>query len=81
MPVSPSWPGLNTRVQRRQTGDCSSPVAVAPIQLAHTLVPSEAAEATVTGWTPGPGGKSEAGENQREHETHRDREKGLQWVL
>ena len=56
-------------------------VPVGAVQLAHTLVPSEAAEATVTGWSPGPGGNSEAGENQGEQEAHIEREKGLQWVL
>ena len=70
MPVSPSWPGLNTRVERRQTGGWPSPVAVAPIQLAHTLVPSEATEATVAGGTAGPGDSSEAEENQREQVAH-----------
>ena len=77
MPVSPSWPGLKT-VWRGQTEvlevRCElSPVAVAPIQLAHTLVPSEATEATVAGGTAGPGDSSEAEENQREQVAHPDR--------
>ena len=41
-----------------------SPVAVGSIQLAHTFVVSEAAEATVTGGTSGPGVSSQAEQNQ-----------------
>ena len=76
MPVSPSWPGLKT-VERGQTEvlevRCElSPVAVAPIQLAHALAPPEAAEAAVTPRPAAPGGDSQAEENQGEQEAHRD---------
>ena len=54
-----------------------SPVAVGAVQLAHTFVVSEAAEATVTGGTPGPGVSSQAEQNQREQEAHRERLGGV----
>ena len=65
IPVSPSWPGLKTSsLEEREKRLRSSPGAVTPVQLAHTFVPPEAAEATVTGGSSGPGVGRQAEENQ-----------------
>ena len=80
MPVSPSWPGLNSKhsLEETQPGDLpASPSSVGPVQLAHTLLVSEAAEATVTLGSSGPGVSSQAEQNQREQEAHRDRLGGV----
>ena len=45
---------------------------MAPVQLAHTLAPPVAAQAAVAGRSAGPGGGSQAEEDQGEQEAHRD---------
>ena len=68
MPVSPSWPGLQSHVSHlshvsrvtlvRHVSRVPAPVA-APVDDAHALLPPEAGEAAVAG-APGLGGEGEA---------------------
>ena len=59
MPVSPSWPGLQSHVSHlSHVSRVPAPVAAA-VDDAHALLPPEAGEAAVAG-APGLGGEGEA---------------------
>ena len=66
----PQLAGSKHEMRREERGLTLSPVAVGAVQGAHTLVVSVAGEAAVAGGSPGGGEGQEAGQEQREQETH-----------